>query len=155
MADVARQDGRFDEICFLDDKARGDDVIGRSDDLKKLICQSTSFFPAFGNNTLRLEWLNRLLLQNADVPSIIHKTAYVSPSSVVSRGTIVMPNAVVNTNTKIKIGCLINCGAIVDHDCILNECVHVCLGAIVKAENSVPACLKIEANQVVDNGTFR
>lgn len=59
-----------------------------------------------------------------------------------------------NTNTEVGLGCIVNCGAIVDHDCVLNDGVHVCLGAIVKAENRVPAFEKVEAGQVIANRTY-
>ena len=52
------------------------------------------------------------------------------------------------------VGNIINCGAIVDHGCVLEEGAHVCLGAIVKAENRVPRCMKIEAGEIVANRTY-
>ena len=62
--------------------------------------------------------------------------------------------AIVNTGCEVKAGCIINCGAIVDHGCILEEGVHVCLGAIVKAENRIPRCMKIEAGEIVANRIY-
>ena len=50
-------------------------------------------------------------------------------------------------------GCIINLGAIVDHGCILEEGVHICLGAIVKGENRIEKCSKIEAGEVVERGS--
>lgn len=69
-------------------------------------------------------------------------------------GTAILPNAIVNTGCEVECGCIINCGAIIDHDCILEEGVHICLGAIVKAENRIPKCMKIEAGEVVKNRTY-
>ena len=48
--------------------------------------------------------------------------------------------------------CILNLGAIVDHGCIIEEGVHICLGAIVKGENRVEKCSKIEAGEVVERG---
>ncbi len=60
-----------------------------------------------------------------------------------------------NTGCIIKSGCIINCGAIVDHGCTLEEGVHVCLGAIVKGENYLPRCMKVEAGTVIGNREYK
>ena len=77
-----------------------------------------------------------------------------SPTVQLEVGTVILPQAVVNTGCRIETGCIINCGAIVDHDCVLEEGVHVCLGAIVKAENRIGQCMKIEAGEIVMNRTY-
>ena len=59
----------------------------------------------------------------------------------------------VKTDVVVGRGCIINLGAIVDHGCILEEGVHICLGAIVKGENRIENCNKIEASEVVERGT--
>lgn len=50
-------------------------------------------------------------------------------------------------------GCIINLGAIVDYGCILEEGVHICLGAIVKGENRIEGLSKIETGEVVERGS--
>ena len=45
-------------------------------------------------------------------------------------------------------------GTEVDHGCIIEEGVHVCLGAIVKGENRIEKCSKIEAGEVVERGQY-
>ena len=40
--------------------------------------------------------------------------------------------AVINANVVVERGCIISVGAIVDHDAVLEECVHVNAGAIIK-----------------------
>ena len=49
--------------------------------------------------------------------------------------------------------CILNLGAIVDHGCILEEGVHIAPGAIVKGENRIAKCSKIEAGEVVERGS--
>ena len=88
------------------------------------------------------------------VPTIIHFTAYVSPTAQIESDVVNLPHAIVNTNCTVKTGYIVNCGAIVDHGCVLEECVHVCLGAIVKADNRIPKCMKIEAGEVVQNCAY-
>lgn len=154
VADVARQSVLFDQVLFLDDHALGEDVLGKCEDFLMFREEETMFYPAFGNNMLRLEWLDRLEANGCRVPVLIHDTAYVSPKAEICTGTVVLPKAVVNTGCVVSRGCIVNCGAIVDHGCVLEEGVHVCLGAIVKAENQISACSKIEAGQVIENRTY-
>ena len=151
VADVAEQLGY--EIAFLDDKS--DKAMDICTNYAKYISENTFFYPAFGNNEGRVGWLDRLEAAGCVVPTLIHPTAYVSPKTVIETGTTVLPGAVVNTGCKIGRGCIINCGAIIDHGCVLEEGVHVCLGAVVKGDNHLPRCMKIEAGQVITNGFYK
>ena len=150
VADIACQLSY--KIIFLDDNS--DTARGNCADFVQYVNDNTWFYPAFGNNGTRLNLLYRLLAANCQIPTIVHPTAYVSPTAQVESGTVILPHAVVNTNCVVKAGCIVNCGAIVDHGCILEEGVHICLGAIVKAENRIPRCIKIEAGEVVQNRAY-
>lgn len=154
VADVAAQTGQFDEISFLDDNSAAPDVADKCAEFARFHDGQTAFYPAFGNNEGRLAWLYRLQEAGCAISTIIHPTAYVSPTVKVEPGAVILPHAIVNTNCMVKTGCIVNCGAIVDHCCVLEEGVHICLGAIIKAENRIPKCMKIEAGKVVQNGTY-
>lgn len=118
------------------------------------IDENTSFIPAFGNNAFRIEWINRTEESGGTLATLIHPTAYVSPTASIDPGTVILPHAIVNTDVVINRGCIINLGAIVDHGCILEEGAHICLGAIVKGENRIEKCSKIEAGEVVERGQY-
>lgn len=152
VADIAQQLGY--DAAFLDDNSTAGDVLGQCADFTQFMDGQTAFYPAFGSNEVRLNWLNRLVEAGCSIPALIHPTAYVSPTAQFEPGTVILPHAIVNTDCKVKTGCIVNCGAIVDHGCVLEEGVHVCLGAIVKAENRIPRCLKIDAGQIIDNRTY-
>lgn len=117
------------------------------------IDENTSFIPAFGNNSFRMEWINRIEDSGGQLATLIHPTAYVSPTAAINPGSVVLPHAIINTDVVVGKGCIINLGAIVDHGCILEEGVHICLGAIVKGENRMEKCSKIEAGEVVERGS--
>lgn len=121
--------------------------------IQSYINPTTSFIPAFGNNAFRMEWINRIEENGGNLATLIHPTAYVSPTAAISPGTVILPHAIVNTDVVINRGCIINLGAIVDHGCIIEEGVHICLGAIVKGENRIEKCSKIEAGEVVERGS--
>ena len=118
------------------------------------IDEHTYFIPAFGNNAFRLEWINRIEESCGQLATLIHPTAYISPTTTINPGTVILPHAIINTDVVVGKGCIINLGAIVDHGCILEEGVHICLGAIVKGENRIERLSKIEAGEVVERGQY-
>ena len=148
VADVAEQLGY--NILFLDDSFPDHPLSSFVD----YIGEGVEFIPAFGNNAFRLEWVNRIEESGGQLATLIHPTAYVSPTATINPGTVILPHAIVNTDVEVGKGCIINLGAILDHGCILEEGVHVCLGAIVKGENHLPHCIKIEAGEVVERGQY-
>ena len=154
VADVAAQCGEFDEIRFLDDGQTGDDILGKCGDYHRHADGNTWFYPAFGNNQARLNWVDTLVGEGYPVATIVHPAAYVSPTAAIETGTVILPKAVINTDCRILIGCIVNLGAIIDHGCVIGEGAHICLGAIIKAENRIPAGMKIEAGEVVANRTY-
>ncbi len=149
VADLAEQTGKYEEIFFLDDNSQEAEVLGKCSQYLEFQSADTEMYPAFGNNTARVQWENKLLEAGISLAKIIHPLAYVSPLAEVALGCIIMPYAVVNSGTKIKKACIINIGAIVDHDCILEDGCHLAPGAIVKGENHVPKCTKVDSGEVV------
>lgn len=147
VADVAEQLGY--NILFLDDSLPGHELSTFS----SYIDDHTEFIPGFGNNEFRLSWCDRITQAGGQLVTLIHPTSYVSPTATINPGTVILPHAIVNTDVVINRGCIINLGAIVDHGCILEEGVHICLGAIVKGENRIEKCSKIEAGEVVERGS--
>lgn len=147
VADVAEQLGY--NILFLDDSLPDHPLSSFVD----FIGEVAEFIPAFGNNAFRIEWCDRIAQAGGQLATLIHPTAYVSPTATIFPGTVILPHAIINTDVVINRGCIINLGAIVDHGCILEEGVHICLGAIVKGENQIQKCSKIEAGEVVERGS--
>ena len=147
VADVAHQLGY--SIIVLDDA----DPAHPLSSFSSYIDEHASFIPAFGNNTFRMAWVNRIEESGGQLATLIHSTAYVSPTATISPGTVILPHAIINTDVVINRGCIINLGAILDHGCIIEEGVHICLGAIVKGENRIERLSKIEAGEVVERGS--
>ncbi len=153
VADIARQSTRYSDIIFLDDNSTAEDVVAKCSEYKNFISSDTAIYPAFGNNEVRLRWIERIEAAGGEVPTLIHQTAYVSPEATVGKGAVVLPQAIINTGVTVKRGCIVNCGAIIDHGCVIEDGAHICLGAIVKAENRIPKCAKIEAGVIIENRT--
>lgn len=154
VADVAHQLGCYSKIAFLDDTKSGADILGTCEEFGMFCDESTDIYPAFGNNEIRMAWIERLMQEEIPVPTIVHPTAYVSPRAKLGMGTVVLPKAVVNTGVSVEEGCLINIGVLIDHDCIIEKGAHLCAGVIVKAENRIAAGAKLESGEVILARTY-
>lgn len=152
IEDVAGQLNKYEKISFLDDKAEG--VLGINADFKKFIGQDTEFYPAFGENELRYNWILRLDEAGASIATIIHPSAYISPKAVIGKGTAILPHASINYGAVITYACIVNFGTIIDHNVLLGNGVHVCPGAVIKGENLVPAFMKIESGTVIPRAQY-
>lgn len=153
VADMALQSGRYDTVVHLDDNP-GRNVIGKLASYQEWKDGATEMVPAFGNNSFRLNWCQKIAEACIPLATIVHAKAYVSPTATIGAGTVVLPMAVVNTETVVEMGCIINCGALIDHGCVIEEGCHICLGAVVKAENRIAALTKIDAGGVIEARTY-
>lgn len=135
ISDMAEQSGHWSMIAFLDDSVDEHDypwgIVGSCSDFAEHAAIFTHSVVAFGDNTLRTKWLERIAQTSLQMPTIIADSAQVSPRAKVGPGTVVMPQAAVNIGADIGAGCIINTGASVDHDCRLGSCVHIAPGAHV------------------------
>ena len=145
--DVAEQLGY--SITVLDDSDKEHPL----DSFSHYISDDIEFIPAFGNNEFRLGWLERIEKAGGKPATLIHPSAYVSPRAYVSEGCVILPGAIINTGTRIGKGCIINLGATVDHDVIIEDGVHLCVRCIVKGENRISSCEKIEAGEIIERAT--
>lgn len=154
VAGVVEDAKMYDEVLFLDDNAKDEKVVGVCKDFEKFIDENTWFYPAFGNNNLRVEWIYAFNGAGAQVATIIHPSAYINSHAVVEKGCLVMPNAAVNHTSVLRTGCIINFGAVVDHNVTLEKGVHLCINGVIKSYNRIAPFAKIEAGQVIFNKTF-
>lgn len=74
-----------------------------------------------GNNEVRKRIVGEVKHAFA---TIIHPTAYVSPSAELGEGTVVLANAVIQANAKVGKHCIINANVTIDHDAIVED--YVC-----------------------------
>ena len=155
IEDVVLSGGLFDSIVFLDDGDRTGLAQGKCADFTEYITENVWFYPAFGNNSLRIQWIDRLIESGAQVATIVHPTAYVGRSAEIATGAAVLPHAAVNATAKVEKGCIINFGAVIDHDVTVKYGCHICINSTVKAYNTIPPLSKLEAGSTVLNNTFK
>lgn len=75
-------------VAYLDDQS-GNKVVGTILELEKFKDQFGFYFVGIGNNTTRQLLLERLEKLGLEIPSLIHPTAYVSPTASIGAGTVV------------------------------------------------------------------
>ena len=139
----------YEKVVFLDDAAKGEDVIGMCCDYVLRHSDYPAAVAAVGNNKTRLFWTDKLLEEGYEVPAMVHPSAIVSPSATLEPGCFIMQRVVVNTHTRIERAALINSGAVVDHDSVVCAGAHVGLGSVVKANCTIESGRKVEAGEVI------
>jgi sugar O-acyltransferase (sialic acid O-acetyltransferase NeuD family) len=133
VADCAQQLDVYSKIIFLDDcyeysKESGAwSIVGLVDDFPRYL-EKSDFIIAFGNNLLRAETTKKLENAKANIISLLHPSAAISPNTSIGKGVVICANTAINIDTKIGDGCIINTGATVDHDCKIQSFVHVSPG---------------------------
>jgi UDP-perosamine 4-acetyltransferase len=106
-------------------------VLG-SDDLLARIPMLTHFVVGVGsagNNGPRSDVYHYGLGHGLPVLSVVHRSAYLSPTAVVGQGLQLLAGALVNTGAILGDNVLINTGAVVEHDCRICNHVHIATGA--------------------------
>ena len=155
VADLARQLGCYQKIAFLDDdQETAPGILGKCADFLQFADADTEIYPAIGNNAARMDWIETLEHHGIPVPTLVHPSAYVSPTAVLYSGVTVLPKAVVNTSVTLKTGCIVNIGVLIDHDCVIEAGCHLAPGVIIKAENRIPAGSKLDSGTVITNRQY-
>jgi sugar O-acyltransferase (sialic acid O-acetyltransferase NeuD family) len=148
IAETALATGRFGSIAFLDDRCSGSGqlpdqlgwpVIGplQATLEPQVRQQFSAALVAIGNAAVRLEWLSRLAASGYEIPTVIHPTAWLSPSVQLGVGSVVFAQAAIQAQAVIGSGAILNTGCSLDHDAQLGDGVHICPGARLAGEVQV------------------
>ncbi len=86
---------------------------------------------ALANRELRPKLVQRLTPRLAGWATVVHRSAWVSPTAGIGGGTVVMAGAVVQSGARIGAHCVVNSGAVVEHDAVIGDFAHVASGAVV------------------------
>ncbi len=151
VKEIAERIGVFDTIAFVDDDIEKSNTIGTCSDYIKLRRHFNAALPAFGDNELRQDYIEKLITAGYIVPRLIHPTATVSPSAVISNGVIVEANATVNANAKVGIGSLICSSSLVDRGAVISPYCHIDSNATVAKDSIVNKFTHIKTGMVFTN----
>ena len=128
VADIAEKNG-YDQIEFFDDDAELDHcgkwpVVGT---VNKALDNENDLFIAIGKAEIRESLMD--CFKNRHFPTLIHPSAIVADDVIIGEGSVVMAGAVINPGSRIGCGVIINTCSSVDHDCVINDFVHISVGA--------------------------
>jgi sugar O-acyltransferase (sialic acid O-acetyltransferase NeuD family) len=131
---------RWCEIAFLNDadikNLKDFKIIGRFMDAP-YYKDDYDFFVGIGDNEIREKLLKGLELEKANVPVLIHPSAYIGENVKLGAGTIVMAGAVIICNSLIGKGVIVNTSSSIDHDNIIGDYVHISPGAHIAGDVKV------------------
>ena len=129
IAEIASRLDVYSEISFLDDNAKdGLPIIGKVAEYVKYI-DSADFVIGIGSNSTRERIHAELSEHNAKIVSLIHPNSVIAKDVIIGEGTVIMAGAIVNTGAKIGKSVILNTSSSVDHDCVVDDFVHVSVGA--------------------------
>ena len=148
--EIALAMGCFGEIAFLDDSSRseGISIIGSTCDIEKFAANYHYGFVAIGNPQVRRALVEKLRLCGIVPATLVHPSAYVSPSAKLDTGCCVEPHAVVQTGATVAAASFIASGAVVRHNALVGEFCHIDCNAVVESSAIVPAATKVACNSV-------
>ena len=135
MAEAILLLGRDELVGFVDDRADANakvwsyPILGRKDSLHTLRALADTVVVAIGNNAVREKLHARVREAGFELLSVIHPTAFVSPTATLGAGCAVMAGAVVGTEAQLGEGVVVNCGATVDHHCRVDAFGHLGVNA--------------------------
>lgn len=103
---------------------------------------------AIGENATRNK-LHGSYRDDFTLPTIVHPTALISPSSSLGDGTVIMAGAIVNADAEVGTHCVINSGAVVEHDCVVGDFASIGPGACICGSSRIAEGAYVGANATV------
>lgn len=143
-------------VGFLDDKYDNVSLIdntycGPISSAKRLVDYfiDVKFVIAIGDNKIRQSIAKRLNLSDEYFPTLIHRSAVVSPSAKIGHGTVIMPNSVLNSDTIIGNHTIINTSSIIEHDSIVGDFAHISPGVILTGNVHIAEGVHVGAGSTI------
>lgn len=131
VKETVELNGKFNRIEFLDDNSPL-----ALDSMESFVSYKDNFthaFVAIGNNEIREQFINKLKASGFIIPTLIHPTAFVSPSSTIDDGCYIGAMAVINANVNVGSGCIFGIGSLVDYDSTIRAFSYVKAKQLVEA----------------------
>ena len=140
-ADAAVASGKFAVAGFIDDKAAATNTSTDAKDAapasqhgqwpvyhRSQISPSSDnqIVVAVGDNAARARLTHEMSDAGWSLATVIHPTAWVSPSAKLGQGVYVGPQAAINAMAIVDDGAIINTGVIVEHHCHVHRFAHLC-----------------------------
>jgi UDP-perosamine 4-acetyltransferase len=155
--------GDFEVVGLLDADPKlkgttvlGVQVLGGDELLAKLHADGVSHafigVGGVGDNGPRRKVFEALRKQGFELISVVHASAFVSPSASVGEATSICPGAIVGAGAKLGRNVIVNSGAIVEHDCEVADHAHIASGATLAGGVQVDEGAHVGAGATVKQG---
>lgn len=129
----------------------GDDTcLDELDPLAVLLAMGIGFLP--GSELRQLLFLG-LKERGFSFTTVVHPTAFVSPSATLEEGTQVMAGAIVQSACNIGPNVIVNTGAQVDHHTTIGAHSHIAPGAVLCGNVTVNMSSFVGAGAIVTQGS--
>jgi len=79
----------------------------------------------------RVEVARRVAGSVAGWATVVHATAWTSPTAVLGAGTVVLAGVVINSGAQVGGHCVLNSGALIEHDAVIEDHAFVAPGAAI------------------------
>lgn len=141
----------FNKISFLDDNAKGEDIIGKCNDALEFQSEYSCAFVAMGDNKLRKKWTIFLKDRDFMIPSIIATSAIISPKAIIGEGVAIMPQCTVNESV-IGDFCILASNSLISIDAKVGNFSRIDSGGIVLKGKTVPEATWVKSGEIFGNG---
>jgi len=137
---------------FDDDPAKkntefyGHRIIGS---IKEQESRIENLIMAIGDNQIRANKFAEISGMVNHCITVVHPTAYISPSAKIGAGTVIMAGVIINADARIGDHCIINTNAIIEHDCSVGNFSHVAPGTVLAGGVQIGRLTLLGANSTV------
>ena len=113
--------------------------------------KSLHFVLAMGDNKMRQALATRY--KTLSFVTLVHPSAYLSPSSTLGEGTVVLPHVIVQANAVIGDHVILNNGAIIEHDVTIEDYTHIGSGCVIGSNATVRQSTTLDYGVVAKRNT--
>ena len=137
----------FQKICFLDDMAKGANIIGKCRDAVQFRKEYPCAIIAIGDNRIRKKYAK--LLQDCGflTPSIVSPEASVSNKSKIGKGTVILAQARAG-EAEIGEYCILSSSSLVNSGAAVGAFSHLGCGSIVLKGANVPDGMTVRSGEI-------
>ena len=114
--------------------------------------KGAKFLIGIGDNKIREDIYNLIIVNNRDVLTLISQSATISKNAKIGNGTFVNKNVSINAFAKIGNNVILNTACIIEHDCVIGDSSHIAPGAVLAGNVTIGERSFIGANSVIKQG---